>query len=300
MQALLIVALGGALGSVLRYKVGALVLQQTGVTAFPYGTFTVNVAGCLVAGLLIGLGEHVEFLSAGVRLLLFTGFLGGFTTFSAFGVETIALVERGAWALAALYVVSSVLCGLAALWLALKAGGLGALPGSHGQGRCFAAFMARNAKKARRARKQPDAIELLKRDHAEVKKAFRQFEKAKYKDPNACKEFVASICNAIEMHATVEEEIFYPAVRARIKDDELMNEAQVEHESAKTLIAQIGKLSGDDPMLKASASVLSEYVRHHVREEENEIFPKAKRAKLDLEGMAQRILERKDELKRQL
>jgi fluoride exporter len=126
MQAIVLVALGGALGSVLRYKVGALVLHQTGTAAFPYGTFTVNVAGCLIAGLLAGLGEHFDFLTADVRLFLFTGFLGGFTTFSAFGVETIALIERGDWTIAASYVVLSVLCGLAALWGALKLGGLGA------------------------------------------------------------------------------------------------------------------------------------------------------------------------------
>src|SRR4051812_43049792 len=113
--------------------------------------------------------------------------------------------------------------------------------------------------KAKARKKKQDAIELLKRDHADVKKAFKQFEKAKYKDPNACKEFIASICRDIEMHAAVEEEIFYPAVRAKIKDDDLMNEAQVEHNSAKQLIAEIEKLAGDDPMLKAFATVLSEY-----------------------------------------
>ena len=126
MQALAIVALGGGLGSVLRYKVGALVMHQAGMTQFPYGTFTVNVAGCLIAGLLAGLGEHFNFLTADVRLFLFTGFLGGFTTFSAFGVETIALVERGELAIAATYVLLSVACGLAALWAALKIGGIGA------------------------------------------------------------------------------------------------------------------------------------------------------------------------------
>ncbi|HWI36461.1 MAG TPA: hemerythrin domain-containing protein [Burkholderiales bacterium] len=155
------------------------------------------------------------------------------------------------------------------------------------------------AKKAKRAKKakQLDAIELLKRDHADVKKAFKAFEKAKYKDPKACKEFLASICMAIDMHAKVEEEIFYPAVRARIKDDDLMNEAQVEHNSAKRLIAEIEKLAGDDPMLKAHAQVLSEYVNHHVKEEENEMFPKVKRARLDLQALAQQILERKEQLK---
>lgn len=153
--------------------------------------------------------------------------------------------------------------------------------------------------KAKARKKKPDAIELLKRDHAEVKKAFKQFEKAKYKDPEARKQFVASICRDIEMHATLEEEIFYPAVRAKIKDDDLMNEAQVEHNSAKQLIAEIERLAGDDPMLKASATVLSEYINHHVKEEEGEMFPKVKRAKLDLEGLAEQILERKAELKAQ-
>jgi CrcB protein len=126
MQALLLVALGGAIGSVLRYETGALVLRHVGTAQFPWGTFTVNVIGCAIAGLLVGLGEHFNYLTADVRLFVFTGFLGGFTTFSAFGVETVALVERGQWGMAAIYVVASVLCGLAALWLALKIGGMGA------------------------------------------------------------------------------------------------------------------------------------------------------------------------------
>jgi hemerythrin superfamily protein len=159
--------------------------------------------------------------------------------------------------------------------------------------------MAKAKKRKAKKAKQQDAIELLKRDHADVKKAFKQFEKAKYKDPRACKDFLASICRDLEMHAALEEEIFYPAVRGRIKDDDLMNEAQVEHNSAKQLIAEIEQLAGDDPMLKAHAQVLSEYVNHHVREEENEMFPKVKRAKLDLEGLAQEMLERKEQLKAQ-
>jgi hemerythrin superfamily protein len=159
--------------------------------------------------------------------------------------------------------------------------------------------MAKKASKAKKAKKA-DAIGLLKRDHADVKKAFKDFEKAKYKDPNACKEFMASICKAITLHARLEEEIFYPAVRERIDDDDLMNEAQVEHNSAKQLIADIEKMSGDDPMLKASATVLSEYIQHHVREEENEMFPKVKRLKLDLQGLGEQMLARKEELKARL
>jgi hemerythrin superfamily protein len=146
--------------------------------------------------------------------------------------------------------------------------------------------------------KAPDAVDLLKRDHAQVKKAFKQFEKAKYKDPNALREFVATICNELAIHTRLEEELFYPAVRARLKDDDLMNEALVEHNSAKKLIAEIEKLSGDDPMLKPSVTVLAEYVQHHVREEERELMPKAKRLKLDLSGLADQMTKRKDELKR--
>jgi hemerythrin superfamily protein len=159
--------------------------------------------------------------------------------------------------------------------------------------------MAKAKKRKARKAKQLNAIDLLRKDHAEVKQAFKQFEKAKYKDPQACKDFLGSICRDLEMHTMVEEEIFYPAVRAKIKDDDLMNEAQVEHNSAKQLIAELEKLAGDDPMLKAHAQVLSEYVNHHVKEEEGEMFPKAKRAKLDLEALGQQILQRKDELKAQ-
>jgi hemerythrin superfamily protein len=160
--------------------------------------------------------------------------------------------------------------------------------------------MAKAKKAKTKKAKKHDAIELLKRDHADVKKAFKDFERAKYKDPSACKEFLASICKAIELHAKLEEEIFYPAVRGKIDDDDLMNEAEVEHDSARALIAEIEKLAGDDPMLKAHAMVLNEYIQHHVREEENEMFPKVKRAKLDLEALAEQILQRKEELRAQM
>lgn len=123
MKAMIVVALGGALGCVARYKCGAGVLQYTIGWKFPAGTFLVNVIGCLVAGLLIGLAENRAFLTPEIRLLLFTGFLGGFTTFSAFGVETISLLEKGEVAVALAYVALSVVCGLAALWAALKLGG---------------------------------------------------------------------------------------------------------------------------------------------------------------------------------
>ena len=117
---MLLVAMGGAVGSMARYQIGAMVLARTETWAFPLGTFIVNVLGCLIAGILIGVAEYRDFLTLEMRLLIFTGFLGGFTTFSAFGVETVALIERGQYAVAATYVLSSVAVGLGALLAAVK------------------------------------------------------------------------------------------------------------------------------------------------------------------------------------
>jgi CrcB protein len=121
---MLLVAAGGAIGSMARYQIGAWVLARTESWAFPLGTFIVNVLGCLIAGVLIGVAEYKNFLTLEVRLLVFTGFLGGFTTFSAFGVETVALIERGAYGVAAGYVVSSVVIGIGALFAAVKLTGV--------------------------------------------------------------------------------------------------------------------------------------------------------------------------------
>ncbi len=122
MKAILLVALGGALGSVARYKVSGWVLHHTLDWKFPAGTLAVNVAGCLIAGLLAGLAEKQEMFSADARLLLFTGLLGGFTTFSAFGLETMYLLRKGELLVAGSNVALSVAAGLLALWLALRLG----------------------------------------------------------------------------------------------------------------------------------------------------------------------------------
>ncbi len=119
MKGLLLVALGGAVGSVARYKLSGWVLHHTTNWTFPAGTFAVNVIGCLVAGVLAGLAEKHGFLSPDTRLLLFTGVLGGFTTFSAFGLETMFLLKRGDIWVAGANIVLSVLVGLLALWLGL-------------------------------------------------------------------------------------------------------------------------------------------------------------------------------------
>ncbi len=112
---MLLVALGGALGAASRYLLGSGIAHLSGNAKFPLGTFAVNVLGCLCAGVLAGLAEKFGGFAEETRLFLFAGVLGGFTTFSAFGLETVILLRDGAIGIAAGYVVSSVLCGLAAL-----------------------------------------------------------------------------------------------------------------------------------------------------------------------------------------
>lgn len=120
MKSILLVGLGGFIGSVARYKLGGLVLHMTAQGRLPYSTFAVNILGCLVIGVLAGLAERYEMFGPGTRLFLFTGLLGGFTTFSAFGLDTILLLRRGELLVAALYAVASVVLGIAAVWLGLK------------------------------------------------------------------------------------------------------------------------------------------------------------------------------------
>ena len=144
--------------------------------------------------------------------------------------------------------------------------------------------------------KAEDAIALLKADHEKVKKAFKQFEEMDHEDAAALQELVEEVCEELTAHTTVEEEIFYPAVRAAIDDDDLMNEAQVEHNSAKELIELLEGMDATDPMYPATFKVLCEYVLHHAKEEEDEMFPAARKAKVDLESLGEQISARKEEL----
>lgn len=114
---MLLVALGGAVGSVARFKLSGWVLTQTPNWRFPTGTFAVNVIGCLIAGLLAGMAVKHELFTPEVRVLVFTGFLGGFTTFSAFGLETLMLFKRGAPGVAIANVLASIVAGLLVAWL---------------------------------------------------------------------------------------------------------------------------------------------------------------------------------------
>jgi hemerythrin-like domain-containing protein len=141
-----------------------------------------------------------------------------------------------------------------------------------------------------------DAIDLLKQDHDKVEKAFKDFEKADRQDPEACRQLIETVCDDLKVHTALEEEIFYPAVREAIEDQDLLNEAAVEHETARMLIEQLENMGSDDPNYFATFTVLGEYVRHHVKEEQGEMFPAAKKARLDLESLGERMRARKREL----
>ena len=119
-EQLLVVAVGGGIGSVLRYKLGGFALHHTQAWNFPLSTFSINIAGCFAIGILAALVEHHDLFSPSMRLLLFTGLLGGFTTFSAFGYESVFLLRRGLLSVAGAYAILSVLGGLAAVFGGIK------------------------------------------------------------------------------------------------------------------------------------------------------------------------------------
>lgn len=159
------------------------------------------------------------------------------------------------------------------------------------------ATSAKTSKKtpATAAAAKTDATILLTRDHTEVHRLFKKYEKLADADaPAAERQALAEqICTLVTCHATIEEEIFYPAAKAAKVDGDLLDEAEVEHASAKDLIAQILAMSADDDLYDAKVTVLGEYIDHHVEEEEDELFPKCRRAKMDLAALAQQLAERK-------
>lgn len=149
-------------------------------------------------------------------------------------------------------------------------------------------------KTARSAAKPADAIKLLKDDHKEVKTYFKQYESL---EDDAEKQALADkICKALTVHAQIEEEIFYPAAREAIDDDDLLDEAEVEHASAKQLIAEIQGMMAGDRLFDAKVTVLGEYIDHHVEEEESEMFPESRDSDLDLKALGVQLAERKAEL----
>lgn len=152
---------------------------------------------------------------------------------------------------------------------------------------------------AKKTSSSPDAIDILIADHKEVKALFKAYNKLAQEDGDAGeKQAIAlQICAMLTAHATAEEELFYPAAREVLGEDEdLVDEADVEHASAKELIAQIEAGTPDDPLYDAKVKVLGEYIDHHVKEEEGEMFPKVRKSDLDLDAIGEEIAARKAEL----
>ena len=139
-----------------------------------------------------------------------------------------------------------------------------------------------------------DAIALLKADHRAVEKLFGQFEKARGDERK--RELALRICNELKVHTQIEEELFYPMSREFLEDDEIVNEAVVEHASAKDLIAQIEAMAPSDEMFDAKVTVLQEMIEHHVEEEEKEYFPQVQKSDMDIKVLGEQMQARKQEL----
>jgi len=152
---------------------------------------------------------------------------------------------------------------------------------------------------ATRSNSSGDAVALLKRDHRTVERLFREFESA-----DGSEQVAGHVCDLLTVHAQIEEEILYPAAREAFADDEedseLVHEAAVEHATAKELIHKIQGMGEADEEFKATVKVLSEYIKHHVKEEEGELFPKLKKAQVDLKEMGQQLAQRKMQLMQQM
>jgi hemerythrin superfamily protein len=146
-----------------------------------------------------------------------------------------------------------------------------------------------------------DAIEMLKKDHQEVDSLFDTYESRKEKaKPSEKSQIAKLICHALTVHAAIEEEIFYPAVRKqggeKVKDQ--LDEAAVEHQSLKDIVGRLESASPSDALYDAGVKVLSEYVKHHVKEEEGQLFPKVRASDIDLEALGQQMRAQKEDLER--
>ncbi len=152
-------------------------------------------------------------------------------------------------------------------------------------------------KNMQKAAEGVDAITLLTEDHENVAQMFEEYEGLGDRAHATKKKLATKICTELTKHATAEEEIFYPAMRAARKDNEdLIDEATVEHASAKDLIAQILSMEPTEELYDAKVKVLGELIEHHVKEEEEEMFPKARAAGLDLAMLGAQIAARKAEI----
>src|SRR6188768_752496 len=147
-------------------------------------------------------------------------------------------------------------------------------------------------------KKSQDAIALLKADHRKVEELFEKYESARSKKTEIAKK----ICMELTIHTMIEEEIFYPACRSAGVEEDMMDEANVEHDGAKTLIAELEAGSPDDDFYDAKVKVLSEEIKHHVKEEEKRdgIFSQARNAEIDLAALGEQMAARKEELMKKI
>lgn len=155
-------------------------------------------------------------------------------------------------------------------------------------------------KEGTRSSSAADAIALLTEDHKRVQQMFKQFEALGDKAGSSKEKLAAQICAELTVHTVIEEEIFYPAAREAIDDDDLMDEADVEHAAAKELIEQIQEMEADESHFDAKVKVLGEEVDHHIKEEQDEMFPKIRKSDLDLKALGEAMAERKAELQQQM
>jgi hemerythrin superfamily protein len=143
--------------------------------------------------------------------------------------------------------------------------------------------------------KTANAVTMLKEDHQKVKDLFDKFEETK--NPSSKAKIVSEALTELKVHATVEEELFYPAVRQQIDDEEaLMDEADEEHHVAKVLIAELEKMSGDEDHWEAKFTVLAESIRHHIKEEEGKMFKEAKKTEIDFDTLGAQMVHLKQKL----
>lgn len=156
--------------------------------------------------------------------------------------------------------------------------------------------MAAASRVKKQANKPLDAVALLKADHRQVETWFEQFEGAR--SASRKKQLATDICNALKVHTLIEEEIFYPAFLKATKDEDMYHEAYIEHDGAKKLIAEIEASGPEDDWYSSKVHVLSEMIKHHVKEEEQPsgMFAEAKQSRMDLKQIGQELAARKQEL----
>lgn len=144
----------------------------------------------------------------------------------------------------------------------------------------------------------PSATQLIRRDHKKVDGLFNKFEEAKKAD--AKKRICEQVIEELEIHTKLEEEIFYPAVRKHLGEEEMLEEAKQEHQRAKEIMRELKKMNAEDDQLEGKFSELVDVVTHHVEEEQGEMLPKVEESDMDLEDIGEQMAERRKELMEQM